>query len=171
MGKKIIFSIVFLCFFGLGHQIYAQSGCEPVPQPKQMGETITFYVYAYQTNRFNEVLRVSSIFKISFAFNPKVRANKGLIAMRLGEEFEQYVRGIRMDETESPHGLAASTQNRGVFVCANRDAVAEHRLSRIEAHEKWDKQVIEEEEFEFEFRFNPYQIEAGNTTTITVNKV
>jgi len=163
---------VFLC--RLGGEALGQSAapCEKIPIPKKMGESITFYVYTYHTNQFNEVLRVSNVYKVNYAFDPRVRgAHHGAISQRFGSEFENYVRGIRQDETASPHGLATSTQNAGVFICANREAVAEHRLGMIEEFEKWDKPVIEEQEFEFEFKFNIYQIEAGKTCEITVNKL
>ena len=172
MCLKLLY--ITLSMLMLTHLSIAQSDtppCEGVPPAKQRGESITFYIYSYQTNKFNEILRVSAVFKVTFAFEPKARVNHSSIGLRFGRDFNYYVRGLRGDGTESPHGIANYTQNKGIFLCLNREAVAEHRLQMIEEHEKWDKKVIEEDEFEFEYTFNQYQKESGNVTTVSVDKL
>lgn len=142
--------------------------CESVPQPNKNGETATFYIYAYQTNKFNEVLRVSEIFQVSYNYDQASRVNNSKIALRIGREFDHFVRGVREDNTQTSHEIALSTQKMGVFMCLNRDAVAEHRLQKIEGFEKWDKKVIEEENYNFEYTFNAYY---KGATQVTVTKL
>ena len=163
----ILFS--FVCLYSTA--IYAQKDmprCEPVVKASERGQSITFYIYAYQTNKFNEVLRVSPVFRVSYNFDPTSGVNHSKIAMRIGREFNHFVRGIREDGTQTSHEVALSTQKMGVFMCMNRDAVTEHRFQQMESFEKWDKRVIEEENYTFEYKFNAYY---KATTQVTVDKL
>lgn len=161
---------ILLFFIVLTQTAFSQVAvdCEPVEKAKQMGESISFYIYSYQTNKFNEVLRVSSVYKITYNFDPKARVDHGAIAIRFGREFNYFVRGMSADDSKSPNGVANSTQNKGIFMCMNREAVAEHRLQKIEEFEKWDKDIFEEETFDFEYKFNPYY---KASTVITASKM
>ncbi|MGB0524821.1 MAG: hypothetical protein ACPGJS_17745 [Flammeovirgaceae bacterium] len=142
--------------------------CEKVPQPLTNGETATFYIYAYQTNKFNEVLRVSPVFRVSYNYDRASRVDNSKIALRIGREFDQFVRGIREDSTQTIHEVALQTQQMGIFMCLNQDAVSEHRLQKIESFEKWDKRIIEEDEYEFKYRFNAYY---KGATQVTIDKL
>lgn len=162
---------LLLCLLFCTATAFAQSDvprCEPVEKAKQRGESITFYIYAYQTNKFNEVLRVSPVFRVSYNFDPASGVDHSKIAVRIGREFDHFVRGIREDGTQSSFELAASTQKMGVFMCMNRDAVSEHRFQQMEAFEKWDKKVIEEEGYQFAYKFNAHY---KATTQVTVDKL
>lgn len=163
------FLITIICLFA--HNLFAQKDvpqCESVPQPIKNGETVTFYIYAYQTNKFNEVLRLSPIFRVSYNFDHASRVSNSKIAQRIGREFDHFVRGIREDQTQTVHEVARSTQKMGVFLCLNRDAVAEHRIQQMEEFEKWDKRIIEEDEYNFEYKFNAYY---KGATQVTVEKL
>lgn len=142
--------------------------CESVPQPQKNGETATFYIYAYQTNKFNEILRVSDVFQVAYNYDRASRVDNSKIALRIGREFDHFVRGMREDGTQTEHDLATSTQQMGIFMCLNRDAVAEHRLQKIEGFEKWEKRIIEETSYNFEYTFNAYY---KGATQVTITKL
>jgi hypothetical protein len=50
----------------------------------------------------------------------------------------------------------------------NREAVAEHRIQKMEEFEKWDKQIFQEEAFNFEYKFNTYY---KASTVVTASKM
>ncbi len=168
MRLKTLFILLLFCSFAQTTFSQVAIDCEPVPRAKQMGESISFYIYSFQTNKFNEVLRISPVYKVTYNFDPKARVDHGAIAIRFGREFNYFVRGLSADDSQSPNGIANFTQNKGVFMCMNREAVAEHRLQKMEEFEKWDKQIYEEESFDFEYKFNTYY---KASTVVTANKM
>jgi hypothetical protein len=168
MTLKKLFIVLLVCLFAQTAFSQAAISCEPVVSAKQMGESISFYIYSFQTNKFNEVLRISSVYKVTYNFDPKARVDHGAIAIRFGREFNYFVRGLSADDSKSPNGVASSTQNKGIFMCMNREAVAEHRIQKMEEFEKWDKQIFQEEAFNFEYKFNTYY---KASTVVTASKM
>ncbi len=153
-AMKYLLSVFIVAVLGLS-TAYAQE-CDGVPSPKEVGEVTTFYAYAYHTNRYNQELRVSPIFKISYNFDPKSRVDQTKIALRMSQDFMFFVKDMRSDGTHTTNELANSTQNKGTLICMNRAAVVEHRAQYIEEFLEMDKPVIEENGYNFVYKFNQF---------------
>jgi len=149
---RYILSIFFIISISTA---WAQE-CISVSSPKKMGEVITFYAYAYHTNRFNQELRMSKVFKISYNFDPRSGVDHTKIALRLSQDFAFYIKDMRTDGTHTPNELVKSTQTKGAYICVNREAVVEHRIQMIEEYEQYEKIILEEDTYDFVYKFNQY---------------
>ena len=158
--------LVFLLILGLGTTAMAQD-CQSVGRPKQMNEVVTFYAYSYHTNRYNQELRLSNVFKISYNFDPRSGVDHTKIALRMSQDFMFFLKDMRLDGTHTPNELATSTQQKGTFICVNKEAVDEHRIQMIEEYEQYEKAIIEETSYDFEYKFNQFY---KATTKVSVTK-
>lgn len=143
--------------------------CISVETPTELGEDVTFYVYAYHTNQFRQELRVSPVFKVSFNYDPTSGVDYIKVALRISRDFMFFVRDMRgEEEPHTPYPIAQSTQNKGVYVCVNREAVVESRIQRMEEFIELDRPVIEEKSYQFKYKFNSYY---KASTQVTVTKL
>ena len=151
---KIFFFAVVLV-----HSFVASACSQPcisVDSPLEDGESITFFAFCYHTNRFKQELRVSPVFRVTYNFDKEVGITHREIAIRMSQDFEFYVRGLRMDGTHTSYPLATSTQSHHIMICLNPEAVVARRLEKIEEFEAWEKPIIEEDSYQFNYHFGPY---------------
>lgn len=160
------FIIPALFIFTLG--VANAQDCQSVPRPKEMNENVTFYAYIYHTNRFNQELRLSRIFKVSYNFDPRSGVDHTKVALRMSQDFTFYLKDMRLDSVRTPNELVKTTQQKGTYICTNREAVDEHRIQMIEEYEKYEKVIIEEDAYNFEYKFNQFY---KASTQVTVTKM